>query len=166
MEKIKSFVPYIIIVVSVIFIRTFIATPVAVQGKSMYPNLEPKQILILEKIDKKLKRFDIVVLKLNSDRLVKRIIGLPGEHVMYQDNELYISGEKVKEPFKKNTTTSDFDIKDIGYEKIPDNTYFVVGDNRNNSLDSRSFGLVDKKDIVGKTIFSIFPFHKIGSIKK
>lgn len=166
MKIVKEIIPYIIIIIVVIGIRTFIATPVVVKGKSMYPNLDPKQVLILEKIDKRYHRFDVVVLNANEEKLIKRIIGLPGEHVKYQDNVLYINGKKVEETFRRNTVTTDFDIKDLGYEVLPNNTYLVMGDNRNNSLDSRTFGPVKKQDIIGKTIFSIFPFNRIGTIKK
>ncbi len=166
MKNIKKIIPYLIIIVTVVLIRTFFVTPVAVQGKSMYPNLEPKQILILEKINKNFKRFDVVVLKIGNDKLVKRIIALPGEHIKYVDDKLYINQKIVKENFVKNTKTDDFDLTEFGYDKLPKNTYFVMGDNRGNSLDSRVFGPVEKKDFIGKTIFSIFPIRRIGTIKK
>ena len=166
MDKIKSLIPYLIIIIVVVFIRTFIVTPVAVKGKSMYPNLDQKQILILEKFDHSYHRFDVVVLKVGGEKLVKRVIALPGEHIKYEDDQLYINRKKIKETFKKNTVTEDFDLEDFGYEVLPEDTYFVMGDNRNSSLDSRAFGPVMKKDIIGKTIFSIFPLNEIGTIEK
>ena len=164
MKIIKELVPYVIIVLVVILLRTFIITPVRVNGDSMNQTLKDGEILLLEKYDKKFKRFDIVVLKYNDEKLVKRIIGMPGESVQYRNNILYINGEKVSEEFLTEETY-DFDLNVLGYDKIPENYYFVVGDNRSNSLDSRLIGLISKEDIEGKAIFRIFPFNKFGSIK-
>ena len=160
---IKELIPYVIIIVVVVLIRMFIVTPVQVDGNSMYPTLKDNEILLLKKYDQKYKRFDIVVLNYNNSKLIKRIIGLPGEHIEYKDNKLYVNGKYVKERFKRNTETSDFEID----KKIPKGYYFVMGDNRGNSLDSRDYrvGLVKKEDIVGVTIFRLYPFNKIGTIK-
>ena len=160
MKFIKSIVPYIIILITVILIRTFIVTPVSVDGSSMYPNLKDGNILLLKKFDKGYSRFDIVVLNYGKDRLVKRIIGLPGEHVEYRDSKLYINGQEVEEPMI-NAYTSNFKLESIGYDKIPDDYYFVVGDNRGISKDSRIIGLIHKKDIIGTTSFSLWPFKKL-----
>ena len=160
MKFIKSIVPYVIILITVILIRTFIVTPVSVDGSSMYPNLKDGNILLLKKFDKSYKRFDIVVLNYGKDRLVKRIIGLPGEHVEYRNSKLYINGQEVEEPMI-NAYTSNFKLEDIGYDKIPDDYYFVVGDNRGISKDSRIIGLIRKKDIIGTTSFSLWPFKEI-----
>ena len=160
MKLIKSIVPYIIILITVILIRTFIVTPVSVDGSSMYPNLKDGNILLLKKFDKSYNRFDIVVLNYGKDRLVKRIIGLPGEHVEYRDSKLYINGQEVEEPMI-NAYTSNFKLESIGYDKIPDDYYFVVGDNREISKDSRIIGLIQKKDIIGTTSFSLWPFKKL-----
>ena len=160
-----SLLPYVIIVLVVVLIRTFIVTPVQVDGSSMYPTLEDKEILILKKYDKSFKRFDIVVFDYKGARLIKRIIGLPGETVEYFDNKLYINGVEVKEKFKRNSETLDFKLEDIDYTIIPEDKYFVMGDNRNNSTDSRLIGLIDKSQIKGATNLSIFPFDKFGTFK-
>ncbi len=170
MKKIiKELIPYIIIIFVVILIRTFIITPVQVDGTSMFPTLKNNEILILKKYDKNYKRFDIVVLKYNGEKLIKRIIGLPGEYVKYENNKLYINDKEVKEDFKRNSDTEDFNIsvffKDGEEIRIPDNYYFVLGDNRGNSTDSRIIGFIDREDIEGTVGFALFPLDKFGKIK-
>lgn len=169
-EKVKKIIkeiyPYILIVLIVVLIRTFIITPVQVEGTSMVPTLKDNEILILKKYQHKYERFDIVVFNFGKDRLIKRVIGLPGETVEYKNNKLYINGKRIKETFKTNSKTSNFKLEDINHKKIPKGYYFVMGDNRNNSVDSRIIGLVSEKDIQGSTNFSIFPFDKIGKINK
>lgn len=160
----KELLPYVIIILVVVLIRTFIMTPVQVDGSSMYPTLEDGEILILKKYDRSYERFDVVVFDYNGSRLIKRIVGLPGETIEYKNNKLYVNGKKVTENFDRSSDTMDFKLEDIECEKIPKGKYFVMGDNRNNSTDSRIIGLVDEDDIKGSTNLSIFPFDKIGTI--
>lgn len=154
----KELIPYLVIVVIVVLIRTFIITPVRVDGKSMLPTLEHNQILLLSKISRDFERFDIVVINKNSTKLVKRIIGLPGETIEYKDNILYIDGNVVEDVV--NIEIDDFK------QVIPKGYYFVMGDNRLNSSDSRDsrVGLIKEKEIEGTTVFRIFPFSKFGSL--
>ena len=167
MKKIlKELVPYIVIILTVVLIRSFVITPVQVRGSSMYPTLKNREILILKKYDKSFKRFDIIVLKYRKDKLIKRIIGLPGESIEVKDNKLYINEKKIKQKFKTNTKTSDFNLEDLyNTKKIPENTYFVMGDNRNNSTDSRIIGFINKEDIEGVVGIRIFPINHLGKIK-
>lgn len=160
---IKEFIVYLLIVLVVILIRTFIVTPVRVDGNSMNDNLKNGEILLLKKYDKNFERFDVIVFKYKSEKLVKRIIGLPGEEVVYKDNKLYINGKYIEEKMISKTTY-DFNLREIGFEIIPNGYYFVMGDNRTNSKDSRIIGLVSEEDILGSTDFIIFPFNKFGSI--
>ena len=88
--------------------------------------------------------------------IIKRIIGLPGETIEYKDNQLYVNGKKMKENYGSDIT-EDFSVK------VGKGSYFVLGDNRTNSMDSRYFGSFKKKDIIGKTSLTIFPFSRIGS---
>lgn len=161
----KELLPYLIIIIVVVLIRSFIVTPVRVQGSSMFPTLHDGEILILKKYDQSYSRFDIVVLKHNKDKLIKRIIGLPGEHVAYKNNILYINGEKIEEEFlPEDLEFDDFDTILLGNKTVPENTYLVLGDNRNNSTDSRVIGFIEKDAILGTTNFRIFPFTKFGGI--
>lgn len=166
MKYVKEYLPYILIILVVIFIRCFVVSPVQVDGSSMVPTLEDNQILLLKKYDHSFERFDIVVLKYRSEKLVKRIIGLPGETVVYQNSHLYIDGKKVDEPFlPENMLTNDFNLSHMGYTEIPEGYYFVVGDNRGDSLDSRYIGLIAKNDIEGTVTFRLFPFDTFGKIE-
>ncbi|MBE6138923.1 MAG: signal peptidase I [Firmicutes bacterium] len=164
---IKELYPYVVIVVVVVLFRTFIATPVRVDGSSMDSTLKNGDILILNKLDTEYERFDVVVVNVKFDgktsKLVKRVIGLPGESIEYKDNELYINGEKLEDV--ATARTNDFSLKELyNVDNIPDNYYFVMGDNRGYSRDSRDYtvGLIKKEDIVGTTTIRIFPFTKIG----
>lgn len=163
MKLVKELIPYIIIIIVVVLVRSFIITPVKVDGPSMEKTLYDGDILLLEKYDKDYERFDVVVLKYNNDKLVKRVIGLPGDRVEYKHDTLYINGEDIEESFI-DEKTENFSLKELGYNVIPEGYYFVVGDNRNNSLDSRYIGLLKKDDIEGKVIFRIFPFKSFGKI--
>lgn len=163
MKFLKEVIPYVVIIVVVVLIRSFVITPVQVDGQSMYPTLDDNEILILKKYDKSYERFDIVVFDYNDSKLVKRIIGLPGETVSYKNNELYINNQKIDD-VELDEITDDFDLSDLGYTVIPKDYYFVLGDNRNNSIDSRRIGLVSSDNILGTTSFSIFPFDKFGFI--
>ncbi len=168
MKLFKEILPYICVILFVILLRTFIITPVQVVGTSMVPNLKNGELMILNKITYKfndIKRFDIVVVDYPKEPLIKRVIGLPGEKVEYKDNKLYINGKYVEENFSKNGKTLDYKISESGYKIIPKDMYFVVGDNRINSADSRSIGLIPKDQIMGKANFVLFPFDKFGFIK-
>ena len=168
MGKFKELLSYIVIIVVVVLFRTFIATPVIVDGDSMLPNLKDNQVMILYKLPKELKRFDIVVVEHKvqgqKENLVKRIIGLPGEDVEYKNNKLYINDKEVEEDFIDGET-NDFNLASIGYLEIPEDYYFVVGDNRGDSLDSRILGLIPRDEIEGKIVFSLFPFNTFGIVK-
>ena len=161
---IKELVPYIVIVIIVVLIRTYIVTPVIVSGDSMIPTLEDKQLLLLNKINYQfndIERYDIVVIKIDKKEIIKRIIGLPGETIEYRNNILYVNGHEVENDY--NFDTDDFNLKSIcNCDKIPNNKYLVLGDNRKVSADSRIIGLIDKENIEGKVDISIWPIKKVS----
>lgn len=160
----KEIIIYVGIFLLIIIIRTFIITPIRVNGDSMNPTLKDGEIMILNKIGYSIngvERFDIVVVDYNGDKLIKRVIGLPGETLKYENNVLYINGQEIEEPYL-NESTEDFNITSLGYSKIPRDCYFVLGDNRDDSKDSRIIGCVSEKQIKGKTSLVILPFSDAG----
>ena len=159
MKLVKSLIPYIIIIVVVVFIRSFIVTPVSVHGTSMYPTLEGNEIMLLNKLGH-IDRFDIVVLKIQEekDNLIKRVIGLPGETVEIKDNTIYINNKKLEDPYGFGVTYN------IGKVTLASDEYFILGDNRKISLDSRVFGTIKKEEIKGTTNFVLFPFKNFGKV--
>lgn len=166
-EIFKEIRVYLLIIVIVLLVKTFLVAPIRVNGESMMGTLHDKDIMILDKISYRfssIKRFDIVVVKYNDEYLIKRVIGLPGEKVEYKNNKLYVNGKVLKENFS-HMKTDDFKLDSIGNSKVPKNQYLVLGDNRVNSLDSRIIGFIKRSQISGKTSFTILPFNRFGSKK-
>lgn len=152
-------ISYVIAVIVVLLFKTYVMTPIRVNGPSMNNTLHNNDYMLLNEIGfkfKGIKRFDIVVIKHEDEYLIKRVIGLPGEKIKYVDNKLYVNGKEVKENFKHPITT---DIEEV---KVPSGEYYVLGDNRVNSTDSRIIGTVPLKDIKGTTNFTIYPFSRFG----
>ena len=146
MKILKSLLPYIIILIVVVLIRTFIITPAVVNGDSMKDTLLDNEVVLVNKLYVKtndIKRFDIVVINEGGEHIVKRIIGLPGEKVEYKNNVLYIDDKEIKSELSFDNT------EDFVYEQVEDNKYFVLGDNREVSKDSRIIGTIDKDVMKG-----------------
>lgn len=174
-----------IVIVALIFalvVRKFLFSPIIVDGPSMQPTLYSKDQMIVNKFQyyfKEPERFDIVVFHASEQKdFIKRVIGLPGEHVMVKDDVLYINGEPVEQPFldsvnKSNSffsvTTGDFTLEKLtgNHETIPEGHIFVLGDNRHNSTDSRhsDVGLVPLDEVVGKTNIIYWPPNRMQKVK-
>lgn len=162
-EFIKDSLKYLIVVAIVFFIALFVISFEQVVGPSMKGTLDAGDVTIVNKLVYKfrtIKRNEIVSINQKDKIMVKRVIGLPGEHIEYKDNKLYVNGSLVLEN-NISVETKDFKLEDIGYETIPKDMYFVLGDNRTNSSDSREFGLVKKDEIIGKIVMRLYPFSKI-----
>ena len=162
-EFIKDSLKYLIVIAIVFFIALFVVSFEQVIGPSMKGTLDADDVTIVNKLVYKfrtIKRNEIVSINQKDKIMVKRVIGLPGEHIEYKDNKLYVNGSLVLEN-NISVETKDFKLEDIGYETIPKDMYFVLGDNRTNSSDSREFGLVKKDEIIGKIVMRLYPFSKI-----
>lgn len=144
-----------------------------VDGESMEPTLHDGNMLMVNKVAYGLKnvdRFDVVVFHKNEkEDYVKRVIGLPGDEIQYKNDKLYINGEYVEEEYldiykqksDESLYTEDFDLKDVtGKQEVPKNSLFVMGDNRGNSLDSRTFGFIGIDELVGKVDVKYWPFEE------
>ena len=180
-KEIFSWIKAIVIAVVLAFtIRTYIFTPIVVDGESMMPTLENHERIILNKFSTRvgdINRFDIIVFHATRETdYIKRVIGLPGDHVEYRNDTLYINGEKYeesyltksKEDYKKmnQRLTLDFKLEDYTGEKVvPENEIFVMGDNRRNSLDSREIGTISIDEINGKANFVFWPIMDIEILK-
>ncbi len=157
-KTIKELLPYIITIIVVLLFKQFLYAPIRVNGDSMDTTLKNGDIMILDKVHyrhNKIKRFEIVVVDADYELLIKRVIGLPGEKIEFKNNKLYINGKYIKQDFKYKKTD------DFTY-KVKKGEYFVMGDNRGNSLDSRYFGAFKKNKIIGKTNYTVFPFSRFG----
>lgn len=159
----------------VFILRGFIFIPLTVEGNSMEKTLMQGDHIIVEKIST-VKRFDIIVFQLpNGATYIKRVIGMPGDQIEYKEDQLYVNNKKVSESFlKKNNQkepkgihyTIDFDGSDImGTKTIPKDSYFVLGDNRRVSKDSRSFGVVKSDMIYGKARMVYYPFSHLKLLR-
>ncbi len=158
---IKEYGPYLFLLILILLFKKYYYSPVYVSGESMMSTLHDGDIMILDVVGYRhdgLKRFDIVVIDNGKEMLIKRVIGLPGETIEYQENQLYVDGKKVKDIYGNGNTES-FQVT------VPADEYFVLGDNRENSMDSRFFGPFSKKEILGRTKLVLFPFGRFGNKK-
>ena len=162
-ELAETIVPAIIIA---LVINLFLAQATQVLGQSMEPNLHTSQRVVVEKVTYHLfhgpRRGDIIVIDMpqQSEMLIKRVLGLPGETIEVRRGTVYIEGEELDEPWTVNPGGGSF-----GPHTIPPLHVFVLGDNRGASNDSRSFGTVPIEHIVGRAWFSYWPKEYIGIIE-
>ncbi|WP_075618209.1 signal peptidase I [Paenisporosarcina indica] len=159
-------------------IRYFLFTPIVVDGESMMPTLEDGDRMIVNKIGYEVgepDRFDIVVFHAPEKKdYIKRVIGLPGDRVAYKNDQLYINGEPLPEPYldpkkeeiNEGTLTEDFTLEELWQiEVVPEGYVFVMGDNRRYSKDSRIIGVVSMEEIIGSTSFIFWPPNELGLVE-
>ena len=180
-KKEKKGMPFllqlVLLVVMVVILRNVMGT-VLVKGSSMEPNFNHGDLVFINKLSTSIgspEYGDIVICEMKDDfayeNIIKRIIGLPGDEIEIVENEeneevydLYVNGELVEEPFLGEPMMSNGDIE-YPFE-VPENCYFVMGDNRNASTDSRreSVGAIPKEDLMGKVVLRLYPFSEFGFV--
>ncbi|MEO1427920.1 MAG: signal peptidase I [Cyanobacteria bacterium J06633_8] len=154
------------------FIRTFIAEPRYIPSDSMLPTLHTGDRLVVEKLSYKfdLPKFgDIIVFQpppelqrrgySQDQAFIKRVIGTPGDTLKIDDGKVYLNGNILQEDYIKEPP-----LQGLPLVKIPQNQYFMMGDNRNDSNDSRYWGFLPKPNIIGRAIFRFWPLDRIGTI--
>ncbi len=167
-----SFIQSIVITILLAFLlRVFVVQPFVVDGSSMEPNFHNGQYIIIDKLSyrfRDVKRGEVVVLHppvATSENYIKRVIGLPGETVEVKDGEVFINTTKLDEPYlgseQHNTTPFNTD-KPV---TLGTDEYFVMGDNREHSSDSRDWGKLNKSAIEGRTWFIVFPLSDFSFIR-
>ena len=150
-----------------ILVVIFVVQPVKVEGTSMEPRLEPQDRIFVNKFVyyfSGVARADIVVFWYPKDKtksFIKRVIGLPGETVEVRSGLVYLNGEKLSEPY----LAGEFDNDSYPLQVVPPDQYFVLGDHRNSSNDSRDWGFVPEPNIFGEAVFRYWPLSKLGLIR-
>ncbi len=145
-------------------IRYFLVQPFYVEGASMEPNFYDKEYLIIDEISYRFEnpqRGEVIILKNPNDRhfyFIKRVVGLPGEKIAVLNGRVFINDKQLEESYIKN-----FSHDDYGPTTLADDEYFVMGDNRNNSSDSRYFGPLNRKDVIGRVWVRGWPLNRFNT---
>ena len=170
-----DFLQGIVVVLAIlVMVYLFIMSPQEINGASMEPNFHNGEYIMTNKILYKFRdpiRGDVVIFKspMNKDiDYIKRIIGLPGNTVSLHNNALWVNNQEVQEPYLAPGTPI-FGGSFLGEGQsivVPTGSYFVCGDNRAHSSDSREFGPIAKEDFIGVAVFRYFPFSLMGPITR
>jgi signal peptidase I len=150
------------------FFIIFLYQPVKVEGTSMMPTLEDQERVFINKFVYRLEpihRGDVVVFRYPRDTsksYIKRVIAVPGDHVRIEGGLVFVNGHQLSEEYVPQTYE---DVRSYSETVVPPHSYFVLGDHRNLSNDSRDFGPVDESYIYGKAVFGYWPFARLGKLR-
>lgn len=175
---VKEILSYIVMIAMILLVfkvfSHFVAAPFVVDGQSMYDTLEDGEKLWMIRY-RDIERFDVVVFHPpnNPDSLyVKRIVGVPGDSLAMENDQLILNGQAMAEPYLEPVASAspgpfnrDFSLESTaGVSVIPEGYFYVIGDNRRNSVDSRDFGLIEADSIVGEADWIFWPLSEIGTL--
>jgi signal peptidase I len=170
-KEVWSWVKAILLGLAIAFIcREFIFTPVKVEGKSMMPTFENNNRIIVSKMSK-VERFDMIVFHspVSNEDYIKRVIGLPGDIVEVKNDVLHINNIIYEEPYlqenKEMLSTKERLTGDLKVV-VPEDSFYVMGDNRKKSSDSREIGFITEDSVVGEVKFRYFPMKEFGTLNK
>lgn len=173
--KIKGYIEFLkeplLAVLSALMISTFIISHTKIPTESMMFTINPGDHVIVNQIPYYYRdpdRGEIVVFKFEDENLIKRVIGKPNDVINIIDNSIFVNGEKFDELsyLKNSESTYEFSHSQISFPyQVPEGHYFMLGDNRKNSKDSRYFGPISRESIYAKGGFRIYPFSRIGIVK-
>ena len=167
--EVRSWLRDILLAVAIaIFIVIFVIQPVKVEGTSMQPRLVDQERIFVNRFVYRfasIHRGDVVVFWYPKDRsksFIKRVLGVPGDEIEIRDGAVYVNGAPIEEPYLKPEFR---DYRSFHKVIVPSGQYFVLGDHRNSSNDSSSWGFVDQPLIYGKAIFSYWPVSRVGLVE-
>lgn len=150
-----------------LFIVLFVYQPVKVEGGSMEPGLEDQERIFINKLAYRLEtiqRGDVIVFRYPRDprkNFIKRVIGIPGDHIRITYGHVYLNGREVAEPYVPEEYLDSHSYREL---VVPSDSYYVLGDHRSMSNDSRDFGPVQRDYIYGKAVFGYWPMEKVGVV--
>ena len=150
-----------------IFIIVFVYQPVKVEGTSMMPGLTDQERIFINKFIYRwepIERGDVVVFRYPQDptkSYIKRVIGVAGDRVRIDEGRVYVNGEQLYEPYVRRSYRDDRSFPET---TVPADSFFVLGDHRNMSQDSRDFGSIPQESVYGKAVFVYWPFDKLGKL--
>jgi signal peptidase I len=162
----------VVVLALLVMVYLFIMSPQEINGASMEPNFHDGEYILTSKILYKFQqpqRGDVVIFKSPANKeidYIKRIIGLPGDTVFIKDNSFYVNGQIVEEPYLAQDTPifGGSYLSEGQSVVVPPDSFFVAGDNRAHSSDSREFGPIAETDFIGTAIFRYWPFSELGSL--
>lgn len=181
-EIISTIIWVAVIYMGIKVVYAYVMEPFIVDGRSMEATLhDQEEMFMMKKYE--IDRFDVIVFPapgkpVNSDGVqslyIKRVIGMPGDQIAYSNDQLILNGESMEEPYLEsmqdsvpNDFTADFLLEDVAGEAIvPEGKLFVMGDNRRNSLDGRSFGFIDIEDVIGEADYVYRPLKNMRVLEK
>lgn len=164
-QALRSTVSVLVVVAALAVLITTLFLPILqISGDSMYPTLTHNEIVVLLKT-RDYQRGDLIGFYYQGKILLKRVIALPEDEVVIDsDGNVYVNAQLLEEPYVTDKSLGDCDLE-FPY-KVPGTGYFVMGDRRSNSVDSRNsmVGTVSQEDIIGKVFFRVWPFDRLGLI--
>ncbi len=150
-------------------VNAFFFSMATIEGASMKPTFNSGDNVVMTHVDESYDRLDLVVVRhedASEDFLIKRLIGLPGETIMIEDDGVFVDGARLNEPYlAQNTKTTCPRNEDSCSWTLQEDEYFVLGDNRSNSLDSRHYGHFTSIQLYGRIQIRLYPFHAIGKVE-
>jgi len=152
----------------ILFVILFVGQPVKVEGGSMEPGLEDQERILINKLVYRfetIERGDVIVFRYPRDlrkSFIKRVIGIPGDRVRVAKGHVYLNGQPLPEPY---VSEDYFDSRSDEERLVRPDTFYVLGDHRSMSNDSREFGLVPRANVYGKAVFGYWPMEKLGTVR-
>jgi signal peptidase I len=150
-----------------VFIIVFVYQPVKVEGTSMMPGLDDQERIFINKFVYRwepIERGDVVVFRYPQDptkSYIKRVIGIAGDRIRIDEGRVYVNGEQLYESYVRPAYRDDRSFPET---TVPADSFFVLGDHRNMSSDSRDFGAIPQQSVYGKAVFVYYPFDKLGKL--